>query len=445
MTTQSQPVACHVMAKPTGSVCNIDCRYCFYLEKEKLYPDDRKAWRMDEETLELYVRQYIESQDVPAVSFAWQGGEPTLMGVDFYRRAVELQRQYANGKEITNAFQTNGIALDDEWGEFLAENHFLIGVSIDGPEELHDRYRRDKRQRPTFDRVVAGVDILKKHGVEFNTLTVLQNHNADHPVEVYEFLKGIGCHFMQFIPIIERRTPEPDDDGLELISPAFEGKAEVMRWSVGSTQYGKFLCRVFDQWVRRDVGQYFVQLFDVSLGSWMGQPASLCIYAETCGNALIIEHNGDLYSCDHFVYPENNLGNVRDTTIRQMVTGSQQVKFGDDKRDALPQYCRRCTWKFACNGGCPKHRIARTPDGEAGLNYLCRGYQTYLSHVAPSMEFMAGELRRGQPAARVMEWVRQRDEARQVAGQRSPGRNDPCPCGSGRKYKRCCGAAAAAG
>ncbi|MFC1525324.1 anaerobic sulfatase-maturation protein [Candidatus Latescibacterota bacterium] len=438
-TTPDPPVACHVMAKPSGSVCNIDCQYCFYLEKEKLYPN-RRDWRMGDDTLELYVKQYIEAQDVPAVNFAWQGGEPTLMGVDFYRRAVELQRQYAGGKEITNAFQTNGILLDDEWGEFLAQNSFLIGLSVDGPRELHDRYRLDKGQKPTFDRVMAGLEVLKRHEVEFNTLTVLQNHNAEHPVEVYRFLKEIGCHFMQFIPIVERSAEEPGPDGLELISPDFDGGARVMRWSVGALQYGRFLGRVFDEWVRADVGQYFVQIFDVSLGSWMGRDASLCIFAETCGSAMVIEHNGDLYSCDHFVYPENNLGNVRDLVIRDMVTGPQQRRFGDDKRDSLPGYCRQCEFRFACNGGCPKHRFARTPSGEGGLNYLCRGYKTYFRHVGPYMEFMAKELHNGRPATGVMDWARSRHEERALREKAPPGRNDPCPCGSGRKYKRCCGA-----
>ncbi|MFH1568746.1 MAG: anaerobic sulfatase-maturation protein [Gemmatimonadota bacterium] len=427
------------MAKPTGSVCNIDCAYCFYLEKEKLYPG-RGNWRMSDEVLELYVRQYIEAQDVPAVNFAWQGGEPTLMGVDFYRRAVELQRQYAGGKEITNAFQTNGLLLDDEWGQFLAENRFLVGVSIDGPQELHDRYRLDKGQRPTFERVMAGVEVLKRHGAQFNTLTVLQNHNADYPLEVYGFLKGIGSRFLQFIPIVERAAAEPGPDGLELVAPDHEGQARVMRWSVGSFQYGRFLCRVFDEWVRRDVGQYFVQLFDVSLGCWLGQEASLCIFAATCGDALIIEHNGDLYSCDHFVYPQHRLGNLRDLSARQMVSGAQQRQFGADKRDALPRFCRQCEYRFACHGGCPKHRFERTPDGEAGLNYLCRGYQLYFRHVAPYMEVMAAQLRRGQPAAAVMAWARQRDELA-AAARRPPGRNELCPCGSGRKYKRCCGQA----
>ena len=433
-----RPVASHVMAKPSGSVCNIDCHYCFYLEKEKLYPDLNKSWRMDDEVLEQYVSQYIAAQDVPAVDFAWQGGEPTLMGVDFYRRALLLQEKYADGKRITNAFQTNGILIDDEWGEFLAENRFLIGISIDGPREMHDRYRVDKGQNPTFDRVMAGLDVLKKHEVEFNTLTVLQRHNADHPGEVYDFLTEIGSYYMQFIPIVERIAREADDAGLELVNPEFDGAAKVSNWSVGALQYGRFLCSIFDTWVRRDVGERFVQIFDVTLGSFLGEDASLCIFAETCGNALIIEHNGDLYSCDHFVYPDYRLGNVRDETIKEMVASAPQRKFGTDKRDRLPQYCRQCEYKFACNGGCPKHRFIRTPSGEDGLNYLCKGYKLYFSHVDPYMRFMANELRQRRAAANVMNWVKAKDELNDSNRTRVPGRNDPCPCGSGKKFKKCC-------
>ena len=436
------PASCHVMAKPSGSVCNIDCKYCFYLEKEKLYPDARKNWRMSDETLERYVKQYIEAQDVPQVDFAWQGGEPTLMGVDFFRRAVELQQQYADGKVVTNAFQTNGILLNDGWGEFLAENKFLVGLSIDGPRTYHDRYRVDKGQKPTYDRVYAGLQMLKKHAVEFNTLTVLQNHNAEHPLEIYRFLRQAGSGFMQFIPIVERIAHEPDEDGLALVDPEYEGRAPVSKWSVGSGQYGKFLCAIFDEWVRNDVGQVFVQLFDVTLGSWLGQDASLCIFAETCGKALIIEHNGDLYSCDHFVYSDYRLGNVHHESIRDMVASPQQTKFGQDKKDALPQYCIECDFRFACNGGCPKHRFTKTPRGEDGLNYLCKGYKMYFGHVDPYMRFMANELRHGRPATGVMEWAQKRDAVKAALHQKAPGRNDPCSCGSGKKYKRCCGRAA---
>jgi uncharacterized protein len=429
--------ACYVMAKPSGPACNLDCRYCFYLEKEKLYPERDGRWRMDGELLELYVEQYIQAQDAPVVNFAWQGGEPTLMGLDFFRRAVELQRRYAGGKRIANAFQTNGVLLDDQWGDFLAENRFLVGLSLDGPQAVHDRYRVDRGGKPTFARVFAGLQLLKKHGVEFNTLTVVHRHSAEQPLEVYRFLREAGSGFMQFIPAVERLAREPEADGLELVDPRFAGPAQVTGWSVAPLAYGRFLCRIFDEWARRDAGQAFVQLFDVALGAWLGQAPGLCVFAETCGRAPILEYNGDLYACDHFVYPRYRLGNLRQRTIRELVDSPRQVRFGQDKRDTLPRACRACEYRFACNGGCPKHRFARTPDGEPGLNYLCRAYRVFFSHVDPAMRFMAGELRAGRPAAGVRQWVRDQ-EARQDAGPRAPGRNDPCPCGSGRKYKHCC-------
>ena len=433
------PRSVHVMAKPSGAVCNIDCTYCFYLEKEKLYPEKGKNWRMSDETLALYVRQYIEAQDVPEVNFAWQGGEPTLMGVDFFRKAVLLQQQYANGKTITNAFQTNGTLLDDEWGAFLGEHKFLIGISIDGPQEMHDRYRIDKGGYPTFNKVMQGVEVLKKHNVEFNTLTVLQAHNAQYPIEVYRFLKDMGSYFMQFIPIVERIAEQPGPDLLTLVDPHFEDKTRVSNWSVSATQYGRFLCAIFDEWVRQDVGKYFVQIFDVALGAWLGQNPSLCIFAETCGDALIIEHNGDLYSCDHFVYPEYNLGNVHDQSIREMVASPQQRKFGTDKRDTLPQYCRDCDFRFACNGGCPKHRFIHTPDGEKGLNYFCKGYKMFFKHADEYLRIMANEVARGRPASQVMQWIKQREQMQMAEKMKQVGRNDVCPCGSGKKYKHCHG------
>lgn len=437
--TGEAPRSVHVMAKPSGAICNIDCTYCFYLEKEKLYPEKGKQWKMDDRTLEAYVKQYIEAQDVPEVNFAWQGGEPTLMGVDFFRQAVALQAEYANGKRITNAFQTNGTLLDEEWGVFLAENNFLVGVSVDGPQHLHDHYRVDKGGKPTFEKVMAGIDLLKQHKVEFNTLTVLQSHNAKHPKEVYAFLKSIGSHYIQFIPIVERIAEPENAELLTLVDPNYESSATVSSWSVSASQYGRFLCEVFDEWVRKDVGQYFVQIFDVALGAWLGQNPSLCIFSETCGDALIIEHNGDLYSCDHFVYPEYNLGNVHDESIKQMVAGPQQRKFGTDKRETLPQYCRECDFKFACNGGCPKHRFIDTPDGEAGLNYFCKGYKMFFKHADPYLRVMGREISQRRPASGVMNWVRQQDQSRIAQRMQQVGRNDPCPCGSGKKFKQCHG------
>ncbi|MGH9341271.1 MAG: anaerobic sulfatase-maturation protein [Acidobacteriota bacterium] len=427
----------HILAKPIGPICNLDCKYCFYLEKENLYPGQSK-WAMPEDVLESYIRQYIEAQQIPVISFAWQGGEPTLLGVDYFRKVVEFQKKHARGKGIENGFQTNGVLLDDKWGEFLAENNFLIGLSIDGPRHVHDRYRVDKGGLPTFDRVMRGIGYLKKHGVEFNTLTVVQRHNSRYPLEVYRFLKEVGSGFMQFIPIVERIADQANPNGLVLISPDSEERARVSEWSVEPLQYGKFLSAIFDEWVRQDVGRYFVQIFDVALESWFGGEASLCVFRETCGSALAIEHNGDLYSCDHYVYPENKLGNIIESPLDSLVNSTQQQKFGRDKRDTLPRYCRECEVRFACNGECPKHRFIRTPDGEEGLNYLCAGYKHFFRHIDPYMQFMAEELRRRRPPANVMAWTRMRDL--RAAGKNHPGRNDPCLCGSGKKFKRCCGA-----
>lgn len=391
----------HIMTKPIGPICNLDCGYCFYLEKEKLYPGTRE-WAMSPETLETYIRQYIAAQPQQEVHFAWQGGEPTLLGVDFFRTVVALQDKFADGKSIHNALQTNGTLLDDAWGAFLAEKRFLVGVSIDGPRELHDCYRVDKGQAPTFDRVMRGLAKLKEHHVDFNTLTVVHRKNSEHPLAVYRFLKEIGSGFLQFIPIVERRTAHPMPDGLVLIEPKFAGDAEVTEWSVEPQGYGNFLVRIFDEWVRNDVGRVFVQLFDVALESWTGLEPSLCVFRKTCGSALAIEHTGDLYSCDHYVYPEHKLGNVREDPLEGMARSPQQTKFGNDKRDLLPKMCRQCEVRFACNGECPKHRFLKTPDGEAGLNYLCAGYKHFFKHVDPHMRFMAAELHAGRPPANIM-------------------------------------------
>jgi uncharacterized protein len=433
----------HIMTKPVGPICNLGCKYCFYLEKEKLYPSlgsSHDDWKMADDVLEAYIRQYVTAQEGDVVNFAWQGGEPTLLGVDYFRRVVELQSRHANGKRIENAFQTNGVLLDDAWGEFLARNRFLVGLSIDGPRELHDRYRVDKGGQPTFRRVMAGISMLKKHGVDFNTLTVVGRHNSQKPIEVYRFLKQIGSGFMQFIPVVERIAARPDDDGLLLVGPVAGAKARVSEWSVEPVDFGEFLCAIFDEWVRGDVGRYFVQIFDVALETWLGIPASLCIFRETCGSALAMEHNGDLYSCDHYVYPENKLGNIMDRPLESLVALPQQEQFGLDKRDTLPRFCRECEVRFACNGECPKHRFIRTPDGETGLNYLCAGYKMFFHHVDPYMRFMAGELRHRRAPANVMEWTRQKDLVEALANP--PRRNQLCPCGSGRKYKKCCGSAA---
>ncbi len=326
------------------------------------------------------------------------------MGIDFFRKFVELEKLYADGRPIANAFQTNGVLLDDRWAEFLAENRFLVGVSIDGPRELHDCYRVNKGGRPTFDAVMAGISYLKKHGVEFNTLTVGNRTNSYHPLDVYRFLREAGSGYMQFIPIVERAAAAPTSDGLHLISPASRSAGDVTAWSVEPLQFGNFLCAIFDDWVRRDVSRYFVQVFDVALESWFGVPQCLCVFRETCGEALALEHNGDLYSCDHFVCPENRLGNIMESPLESLVGSAEQHRFGVAKRDSLPRYCRECDVRFACNGECPKHRFLQTPDGEPGLNYLCAGYKMFFHHIDPYMQFMAEELKNSRAPANVMFW-----------------------------------------
>jgi uncharacterized protein len=396
----------HIMAKPHGPICNLDCTYCYYLEKEKLYPKDGRDFRMRDDVLEAYIRQYIQAQPNEHVSFAWQGGEPTLLGIPFFERVLELQRRYGNGRKIDNAFQTNGTLLDDCWGEFLARNRFLIGLSVDGPEEIHDTYRVDKGGKPTFARVMRGLGVLKKHGVEFNTLTVINRKNSHHALYVYRFLKQIGSRYLQFIPVVEQVAEQPEPNGLVLIKPFARQKASVSDWSVDPLQFGKFLTSIFDEWVRHDVGRVFVQIFDVALESWSNVPQSLCVFAPKCGQAMALEHNGDLYSCDHFVYPENRLGNIFDTAMSSLVTSQQQMRFGNAKQTALPTDCRQCDVRFACNGECPKHRFTTTASGEYGLNYLCAGYKHFFHHIDPYMRFMADQLKQGRPPARVMEWVR---------------------------------------
>ncbi len=448
---QPLPTAFHIMTKPIGPICNMDCKYCFYLEKEQLYLSegrkDQPSWQMPDDILESYIRQYIEQQDIPEISFAWQGGEPTLLGVRFFRKVVELQNRYADGKQILNALQTNGTLLDDEWGQFLSQNRFLVGLSIDGPEDLHDAYRVDKQGKPTFEAVVRGIEVLTKHRVDFNTLTVANRRNSLQPERVYRFLKEIGSGFMQFIPLVERVAPalsnrESEPASTELISlslaaPPRPGdiRSPVTDWSVRAEDWGRFLITIFDIWIKSDVGKIFVQHFDVALGIWAGKRASLCVFRETCGQALAMEHNGDVYSCDHYVYPEYRLGNMRDKTLIELVQSPRQVAFGDAKQNTLPQYCRECEVRFACNGECPKHRFIKTPDGESGLNFLCAGYRSFFNHIDTPMRKMASLLRAGRAPAEIMTRTHQAGTPLTV---RISGRNDPCPCGSGRKYKMCC-------
>ena len=392
MTTIPLPPAFHVMAKPRGAICNLDCEYCFYLRKEDLYKGS--PFRMGDQTLKSYVRQYIAAQRMPEVNFAWQGGEPTLMGLDFFRRAVTYQKKYARpGQRIENALQTNGTLLDDEWCKFFAENQFLVGISLDGPREAHDYYRKDKGNAPTFDRVLRAVQLLKKHKVDFNILTCVSAANVEQPMEVYHFLRDeIGAEYIQFIPIVERENATGFQEGTALTSRSITGE-----------QYGRFLISVFDEWVRRDVGMVFIQMFDTSLGCWLGAPGGLCVFQETCGLALVLEHNGDVYSCDHFVEPRHRLGNLLETPLTELVGSVQQKQFGLDKRESLPHYCRECPVLFACNGGCPKDRTDVTPEGEAGLNHLCKGFRAFFTHVDTPMHQMADLLRQRRPAAEIID------------------------------------------
>lgn len=402
----------HIMTKPVGPICNLDCTYCFYLEKEKLFGRTEK-FRMSDALLDKYIREYIQSQSGPEISFAWQGGEPTLLGVDFFRKVVALQEEHNDGRPISNALQTNGTLLNDEWGEFLAEQRFLVGLSIDGPAELHDAYRVDKRQKPTFDRVMRGLEYLQKHKADYNTLTVVNRKNSKHPLKVYRFLKSIGSTFHQFIPLVERKPDsEAKELGLDLASPPdldeiSDEHSPVTSWSVQPVAYGDFLIKIFNEWVKTDVGRIFVQLFDVALGNWMGVGSGLCVFAEKCGRALAMEHNGDLYSCDHFVYPRYNLGNLMNQALGAMVDSPAQTKFGEDKLTTLPKYCRNCDVRFACNGECPKHRFIRTPSGEPGLNYLCGGYKKFFNHIDPYMRVMMDLLNQQRPPAEIMPLARE--------------------------------------
>jgi uncharacterized protein len=414
----------HLLAKPSGSACNLGCGYCFYLEKAHLYPGSAPH-RMSRDTLEAYVRDYIGAQPGPSVSFGWQGGEPTLLGIGFFREAVELQRRYAGGKSIENGFQTNGVLIDDDWAEFLAREKFLVGISIDGPREMHDAHRTDKGGRPTFDRVMSGLSALKRHGVDFNTLTSVHSANSRHPKEVYRFLREIGSRFLQFIPIVERAAaPGAAAPGLRLAPPPDDPEARGLEdratpWSVAPEDYGRFLCAVFDEWVGRDVGRVFVGAFESALANWMGLPPGTCVFHRDCGRALVLEHNGDVYSCDHYVYPAYRLGNLHETPLAELADSPAQIRFGQAKSATLPLSCRKCPVGFACRGECPKHRFLRAIDGEPGLNYLCAGYWRFFRHIDSAMLTMAELLRRELSPALIMKLPR----ARWVRSQFSNGHN----------------------
>ena len=399
----SRPFAFQAMAKPIGSACNLNCTYCYYLEKHKLYEHSNQ--RMTDELLEHFIREYISAQQVPVVSFVWQGGEPSLLGIDYFKRIIELQQKHSKGKSIENSFQTNGTLLTDEWCLFFKKHNFLVGISVDGPEHIHNRHRPFNTGTPSFSKVNNGIDLLRKHKVDFNTLTVVHRDNAAFPLEIYRFLKEIGSGYIQFIPIVERKTKQSRPDGLTLVGPE-QIDAEVTEWSVLPEEYGNFLSTIFDAWVRNDVGRFYVQQFDAALANWIGENAGICVFSEKCGDAVVLEHNGDVYSCDHFVYPQYRLGNIQENSFYSMLKSPEQQKFGLNKLNSLPQRCIECEYRFACHGECPKHRFTLTADGQPGLNFLCRGYKKLFSHMHPYMQFMSEELANKRPPANVMQWAR---------------------------------------
>lgn len=431
----------HLLAKPTGAVCNLDCAYCFFLSKEMLYPDSN--FRMSEDVLRAYIAQTVAAHaGQPEVQIAWQGGEPTLMGIEFFERAVELAADAAEpGQLLVHTIQTNGTKIDDDWARFFRRHDFLVGISIDGPREIHDAYRVTKGGRGSFDQVMAGLARLREAGVEWNALTTVHAKNADHGREVYSFLRDeCGARYMQFIPIVER-VEEVDAEGEVPWSswrdrPLYEQKGtSVTARSVTGAQYGRFLIDIFEDWVRRDIGEVFVQMFDVALGNWVGTEPSLCVHAETCGRALALEHTGDLYSCDHFVEPDHRLGNILELPMAELIDSPQQLGFGEAKRDTLPRQCLQCDVLFACHGGCPKDRFIETSDGESGLNYLCDGYLEFFHHIDHPMRRMKALLDANRAPSEVI--------ADYAAADAHRGRNDPCTCGNGTKWKRCHGIPAA--
>ena len=390
----------YVMLKPAGAHCNLACKYCYYLEKNNLY-DKSHRHIMSDEMLEQFTREYIEAQTMPQVLFTWHGGEPLMRSIDFYKKALTLQKKYARGRRIDNVIQTNGTMLTDEWCEFFAQNNWLVGISIDGPQEFHDHYRLTTTGNPSWQKVMHGIELLKKHHVEWNAMAVVNAYNADHPLEFYHFFKDNGCQYLQFTPIVERLTKH--QDGRTLASLADNHEIPLADFSVTPEQWGIFLCAIFDEWVRNDVGKMFVEIFDCTLANWMGVLPGICAYSKNCGHAGVMEHNGDVYSCDHFVFPEYKLGNIRDHTLIEMLYGDKQHAFSRLKHTSLPRQCKECDMEFACHGECPKNRFEKDKYGEPGLNYLCKGYYQYYSHVAPYMDFMKRELQAQRPPANIME------------------------------------------
>lgn len=396
----------YVMLKPAGAHCNLACKYCYYLEKNKLYPTAQRHL-MSDEMLEQFTREYIEAQTMNQVLFTWHGGEPLLRSIDFYRKAISLQQKYAGGRRIDNVIQTNGTLLTDEWCEFFAQNHWLVGISIDGPQPDHDHYRLTAAGKPSWKKVMQGIKLLKKHGVEWNAMAVVNAYNANHPLEFYRFFKENGCQFLQFTPIVERLTRH--EDGRTLASLADKDEISLSEASVAPEQWGYFLCAIFDEWVRKDVGKIFVEIFDCTLANWMGISPGICAYSKECGHAGVMEHNGDVYSCDHFVFPEYKLGNIRDHSLIDMLYGEQQQEFSRLKHSSLPRQCKECDMEFACHGECPKNRFMKDKYGDSGLNYLCPGYYHYYQHVAPYMDYMKQELMSQRPPSNIMKVVQKHD------------------------------------
>lgn len=404
------PVAFNLMMKPAGSLCNLDCHYCYYLDKAEIYGGHEP--KMSYDMLETTIREYIKANDVDEVTFNWHGGEPLVLGLDFYKKAVELERKYADGKKIHNTLQTNGTLINYDTAEFFRDNNFLIGVSIDGPKDIHDKFRKDKGGFPTFDKVIKGIGILQRCGVQFNTMSTINKASEGRGLETYQFLKHIGSTFMQFMPVVEHVKYPVDASGKALkkmrpyiVDPATDG-AELARWSVSSIGFGKFMCDIFDYWIRHDVGRYFVNLFDATLANHGNVMPGTCVYAKVCGGNSIIEHNGDIYPCDHFVYSKYKLGNINEKSLREMMTSSEQIKFGLNKRGMLPSKCLKCKYEYLCHGECPKHRFNRTENGDTGLNALCSGYYMFYDHSLPYMLRMKELLEAQTSPALVMPWAR---------------------------------------
>lgn len=390
------------MVKPASASCNLHCKYCYYLEKQFLY-DEQGRRTMSDTLLERFVEQYINAQTMPQVMFTWHGGEPLMRPLSFYKKAMEYQKKYANGRRIDNVIQTNGTLLTDEWCEFLAQNHWLVGISIDGPQDFHDEYRRTQTNKPSWLKVMNGIKLLNKHGVEWNAMAVVNDFNADYPLEFYNFFKQIGCQYLQLSPIVERTVHHADGRHLADINDAED--APLADFSVTPEQWGDFLIAVFDEWVKKDVGKFYVETFDCILANWCGKDPGICIYGRECGHAGVMEYNGDVYSCDHFVFPEYKLGNIQDHTLIEMLYGEKQNDFSRLKHASLPRQCRECKFEFACHGECPKNRFVRDRYGEPGLNYLCEGYHKFLNHVAPYMDFMKREFENQRPPANIMKAI----------------------------------------